>query len=104
MAPITRLTSGRPVQASGASATTGEIVPGPVWTGSWRRRCDTQRLAAKVTRHVGLQMPGRQQRFGDAPELGHVSAGIDGSGLGFSSELAAEIAIQHGFFDTVKKR
>ena len=34
MAPITRLTSGRPVQVSGASATTSEIVPGPEINGT----------------------------------------------------------------------
>lgn len=46
-----------------------------------------------MPRHVRLQMPGRQQCFGDAPELGHVVAGIDGSGLGLNGELAAESAI-----------
>jgi hypothetical protein len=56
---------------------------------------NTQRLSAEVPGHVGLQMPGRQQRFSDAPELGHVVAGIDGSDLGLNNELATEITIQH---------
>jgi len=38
-------------------------------------------------------MPGRQQCFGDAPELGHVVAGIDGPGLGLNGKLAAESSI-----------
>ena len=53
-------------------------------------------MGAKVTRHVGLQMPSRQHRFGDAPELVHVVAGIDGTGLGLNNELATEVTIQYG--------
>ena len=45
--------------------------------------------------HVGLQMPCPQQRFSDAPELGHVAGGIDGPDLGLNNELATEITIQH---------
>ena len=44
-----------------------------------------------MPRHVRLQMPSRQQCFGDAPELGHVIAGIDGSGLGLNGELALRV-------------
>lgn len=57
---------------------------------------DTHRLGAKVPRHVGLQMPGLKQRFGDAPEFVDVVAGINGSRLGFDKELATEITFQHG--------
>jgi hypothetical protein len=53
-------------------------------------------LGAKVPRHIGLQMPSRQQSFGDTPELIHVVAGINGSGLCLNNELATEITIQHG--------
>jgi hypothetical protein len=49
-----------------------------------------------VPRHIGLQVPGREQGFGDTPELGDVIAGIDGPGLGLNSELMTEIALQHG--------
>jgi hypothetical protein len=55
-------------------------------------------LGAKVPRHVGLEMPSRQQRFGNAPELVHVVAGIDGSGLGLNNELTTEVTIQHGIY------
>ena len=41
-------------------------------------------------------MPSRQHRFGDAPELVHVVAGIDGTGLGLNNELATEVTIQYG--------
>lgn len=67
-----------------------------MWKGSWLWWGDTQRLSTEVPGHVGLKMPGRQQRFSDAPQLGHVVAGIDGSDLGLDNELATEITIQHG--------
>jgi hypothetical protein len=47
---------------------------------------DAQRLTVNIPRHVGLQMPRRQQHFGVAPWFGVVVADIDGSCLGINNE------------------
>jgi len=49
---------------------------------------DAQRLTVNIPRHVGLQMPRRQQHFGVAPWFGGVPADIDGYCLDLNNEEA----------------
>jgi hypothetical protein len=47
--------------------------------------------------HVGLEVPGGEQGLGDAAQLGHIIARVNGPGMGLKAELTGQGKVTHEY-------